>query len=828
MDTVFKGEHLLPGHIGQFFLVLAFGAALLSFISYFFATTDDKDKPVSSWQTLGRIGYYLNAAAVLGIGACLFYIIYNHYFEYHYVWAYTSKTLPVQYIISAFWNGQEGGFMLWIFWQALTGLVLIWKAGTWERPVMTVVALSQAVLATMVLGVNFLGVHLGSSPFLLLRDFMSEAPIFKQADYLTFIKDGQGMVPSLQNYWMVIHPPTLFLGFAAMVTPFAYAVAGLWQKKYKEWIQPALPHALFACMILGTGVVMGSFWAYESLNFGGFWAWDPVENASIFPWITMVAAVHVLIVFKNTGHSYFTATFLVLISFVLVWYSSFLNRSGILGDTSVHSFTDLGMFWQLVTGILIFLVMSVWLLVSRWKALPITQKDEETYSREFWMFVGAVFLGLSCFHLIMVTSIPVGNAIFGWKIAPPADKARLLHYNIFQSCFAFVITILTAVTQFLKYKKTDVTRFFITTAVYLFLAALIAALIVYVTGLYKLHFVFVLLMWGSVYSVLANGKVLADAFKGKLKLAGSAVAHIGFGMLLIGALISAGTSSVISINNTGESYSADFAKTENPRENILVYRNEPQKMGDYTVTYLGDSLALPDHFYKVNYRKVDANGKVDEDFTLFPKVQVNKGALASSPDTRHYLLHDLYTHITMTNSASTAEEKGNGADGDQPADDSKDYDAPVPHEIAIGDTIPFREGYMVLRKLDKAAKLENIPMDNVLASVGAELDVVTHGQTYHAKPVYILQKDGHVFFFPKKLEEAGLKLEFTKIMPTQDKVEITVYQQPESAKKYIVMRAIKFPYINFFWAGSVIMVIGFLLSIFRRNKELKPASAKTK
>jgi cytochrome c-type biogenesis protein CcmF len=371
------------------------------------------------------------------------------------------------------------------------------------------------------------------------------------------------------------------------------------------------------------------------------------------------------------------------LSNVLVWYSSFLNRSGILGDTSVHSFTDLGMFWQLVTGILIFLVMSVWLLVSRWKALPITQKDEETYSREFWMFVGAVFLGLSCFHLIMVTSIPVGNAIFGWKIAPPADKARLLHYNIFQSCFAFVITILTAVTQFLKYKKTDVTRFFITTAVYLFLAALIAALIVYVTGLYKLHFVFVLLMWGSVYSVLANGKVLADAFKGKLKLAGSAVAHIGFGMLLIGALISAGTSSVISINNTGESYSADFAKTENPRENILVYRNEPQKMGDYTVTYLGDSLALPDHFYKVNYRKVDANGKVDEDFTLFPKVQVNKGALASSPDTRHYLLHDLYTHITMTNSASTAEEKGNGTDGsDQPADDSKDYDAPVPHEVA--------------------------------------------------------------------------------------------------------------------------------------------------
>jgi cytochrome c-type biogenesis protein CcmF len=823
MDTVFKGEHLLPGQIGQFFLVLAFGAALLSFISYYFSTTDDAGKPGGTWQKLGRIGFYINSLSILGIGTCLFYIIYNHFFEYHYVWAYTSKTLPVRYIISAFWNGQEGGFLLWIFWQAVLGLVLIWKAGTWERPVMTVVALSQVTLATMVLGINVLGVHLGSSPFLLLRDFMSEAPIFKSADYLSFIKDGQGMVPSLQNYWMIIHPPTLFLGFASMVVPFAYAVAGLWQKRYKEWVAPSIPYALFACMILGTGVVMGSFWAYESLNFGGFWAWDPVENASIFPWITMVAAVHVLIVYKNTGHSYFTATFLMLISFVLVWYSSFLNRSGILGDTSVHSFTDLGMFWQLVTGILIFLVMSVWLLVSRWKELPITKKDEETYSREFWMFVGAVFLGLSCFHLLVVTSVPVWNAMFGLNIAPPAEKARMIHYNVIQSSFVFVITILTAFTQFLKYKKTDVTKFFITTAVYLLFAILITALVVYATGLYKLNFVFVLVMCGSIYSVIANGKVLADAFKGKFKLAGSAVAHIGFGLLMVGALISAGTSTVISINNTGESYSAEFAKDENPRENILVYRNEPQKMGDYTVTYLGDSLNLPDHFYKVNYRRVDAAGKVAEDFTLYPKVQVNKGSLASSPDTRHYLFHDLYTHITMTNSASTSEEKGVAGEEETPKDDSKDYEPAVPHEVAVGDTIRFREGYMVLKQLNNGVKLQNIAASEVLVSVGAELEIVTHGKTYHTAPVYMLKKNGGVFDFPTKIEEAGLKLQFSKIIPDKKMVEISVSQQPESAKKYIVMRAIKFPYINFFWAGTIIMVIGFFLSILRRNKEVKTA-----
>ena len=368
------------------------------------------------------------------------------------------------------------------------------------------------------------------------------------------------MNPSLQNYWMIIHPPTLFLGLASVIVPFAYAIAGLWQRRYKEWVTQAIPYALFGSMILGTGVIMGSLWAYEALNFGGFWAWDPIENASIFPWLTLVAGLHVLIVFKNTGHAYFTATFLVLISFILVLYESFLARSGVLGESSVHAFTDLGMFWQLVVIILVFLAISVYLLVARRKELPVSKKDEDTYSREFWMFVGAIFLGLSCFHLVLVTSIPVWNRMFGTKLAPPTDLVA--HYNTIQASFAMVIAILTGFTQFLKYKKTDITRFFITTLIYFVFAILITALITYASGLYKLHFVFVLVMLGSVYSVLANGKVLADAFRGKFKLVGSAVAHIGFALMLVGALIAAGTRKVVSKNETGKIDMAGFDKSD--------------------------------------------------------------------------------------------------------------------------------------------------------------------------------------------------------------------------------------------------------------------------
>ena len=819
MDTDFKGEHLLPGHLGQLFIVLAFGSALLSTISYYFATVN-KNPLDKSWHIIGRIGYRLNALSVVGIGCCLFYIIYSHLFEYHYAWAHSSKALPVYYIISSYWEGQEGSFWLWAFWQGVLGNILIWKAKSWENPVMTVVALSQTLLSSMLIGVEIFGTRIGSSPFIMLRDAI-QAPIFSSPNYLEFIKDGNGLNPLLQNYWMVIHPPTLFLGFASMVVPFAYAVGGLWTKRYKEWVQPAISYSLFSVMVLGTGIIMGSFWAYESLDFNGYWSWDPVENASLIPWLTLIGAVHVLIVYKNTGHSYFTATFLTLISFVLVLYASFLTRSGVLQNTSVHAFTDLGMYWHLVIDVLIFLIIAVVLLVIRRKELPITTKEEETYSREFWMFVGACFLGLSCLQWVAVTSRPVWNAIFGTHAAPPTEPINF--YNVFQSGFAVVITLLAGFTQFLKYKKTDSTRFLITSIVYLVFAALVGALVIYVTGIYHNHWIYSVLIIGAIYSVLANAKILAEVLKGKTKLAGSAIAHIGIGLLLVGAVLSAGTSSVVSINDTGETYNAEFAKTNNPRENIMLYKNEPIKMGAYTITYTGDSVSLPNHYFKVDYKRIDDKGNLKEEFVLKPNAQANsKFGLVATPDTRHYLFHDLYTHISMAN--IKFDDETNGGAAHEETNDDASYEPPTVHEVAIGDSIPYRDGMIVLKGIDPNAKVENITLGQNDVSVGAMLEVHSHGKTYKAEPVYLIKgKSG--FDFARKIADIDLKLRLTSIVniAKDNKIEISVYQKPESKKPYIVMKAIDFPYINFFWSGTIIMVIGFLLSIFRRNKELKVA-----
>ena len=818
MDIQFVGEHLLPGKLGQFFIILSFGSALLATISYYFATvTNNKGKATESagWQKIARTAFMLNLVTVVGIGSCLFYIIYNHLFEYHYAWAHSSKTLPVYFIISSFWEGQEGSFWLWMFWQGILGFVIFRKAKSWENSVMTTIMFSQTFLASMLIGIEVFGTRIGSSPFILLRNAI-EGPIFSRPEYLSLIQDGNGLNPLLQNYWMVIHPPTLFLGFASMIVPFAYAAGGLWEKRYSEWLKPALPWALFAVMILGTGIIMGSFWAYEALNFGGFWAWDPVENASIIPWLTLIAAVHVIIAYKNSGHSYFTATFLVMISFVLVLYASFLTRSGILGETSVHAFTDLGMFWHLVIFVLSFLLLSVWLLVSRWKELPITKKDEETYSREFWLFIGALVLIVACVQVLATTSIPVFNALFGTKLAPPANVIQ--HYNKWQVPFAVVIALISAFSQFLKYKKTDVKKFYISIAVSLVVALIITGIAVYITKVYS-NTMYIVLTFASIFSILANAKILGEAFKGKWKLAGSAIAHIGFALLLVGALIAAATNKTISINTTGTDFGEEFSKANNPRENIILYKDEPVKMDRYTVTYMGDSVKGVNTYYRVNYKVIDEkDGKIKENFDLYPYAQQNAKMrqIIASPDTRHYLFHDIYSHVS---SVPLKEEEHESHEGHS---DEEAYEKPITHEINVGDTVRFREGFMVIKGVNKDAKIQNIPVKSGDVAIGLQVEVNQDGKKYTAEPIYLL-KSGVKYDFGKTIDEAGLKLRFTNVYPDKNKLELMVYQKPKAEKTWIVMKAIEFPYINLFWGGTIIMVVGFLLSIFRRNKELKTA-----
>ena len=819
MDIQFVGENLLPGKIGQFFIVLAFGSSLLATISYFFAT-NNKNESDKTWNRLGRFSFIINILCILGIGVTLFYLILNHYNEYNYVYSHSSKALPVYYIVSSFWEGQEGSFWLWAFWQSVLGAILIWKAKTWENGVMTVISFSQVFLTSFLLGVEVLGQRIGSSPFILLREAVNlkdMAPVvfadpenFK--NYLKFITDGRGLNPLLQNYWMVIHPPTLFLGFASMIVPFAYAITALWQRRYKEWVQPVLPWTLFAVMILGTGIIMGSFWAYEALNFGGFWAWDPVENASIIPWLTLIGGLHVIIAYKNTGHAYFTAIALVLVSFLLVLYASFLTRSGILGETSVHAFTDLGMFGQLITYNVVFLFLAIIFIVIRWKELPITHKDEETYSREFWMFIGALVLTVSCIHIIFATSVPVFNKTFGTNYAPIKDAVKF--YNQWQAPFAVLVTLISGFSQFLKYKRTDPRKFYSSLISSLVFSLALTGAFVWITGVYA-NLMYILLTFSCLFAVLSNARILSNAFIGKgSKLVGSAVAHIGFAILLLGALVSAATSNTISINETNYIPVKDFEKASKPGENIMLYKNEPKKMGKYTVTYTSDTTIAPNTYYTLNFKIIDAAGNVKENFDVSPSIQENdKMGLIASPDTKHYLTTDIYTHIT---SAATKQEEHAAHEGHT---EEENYKAPRIVMLGVGDTIHTSSGVLTVKSINKQPVVKDLPIAPGDLAVGLPLEINVSGKIYKTEPLFLV-KGNNTFDFARKIDELGLRFRFTKIVPEQEKFELQVFEKPQQAKDWLVFKSIEFPFINLYWIGTIVMVVGFVISIFRRKKEL--------
>ncbi|PJB72884.1 MAG: hypothetical protein CO096_06990, partial [Armatimonadetes bacterium CG_4_9_14_3_um_filter_66_14] len=225
-----------------------------------------------------RVCWYVQCVVLAVAAAVLWRAILGHDYAYEYVVGYTSNDLGFWYLLSAFWAGQEGSFLLWAILTGAIGLFLSWRASDYERETMVWVALVQLCVFVLMLL---------KSPF---------APVAGQVP-----SDGSGLNPLLQNPWMVIHPPLVFLGYAAMVLPFAFAMAALMKREYEGWVTRSLPWCGFAWLTLGAGIIVGGYWAYETLGWGGYWGWDPVENASLVPWLIGTALLHGLIVQKSTG-----------------------------------------------------------------------------------------------------------------------------------------------------------------------------------------------------------------------------------------------------------------------------------------------------------------------------------------------------------------------------------------------------------------------------------------------------------------------------------------------------------------------------------------------
>ncbi len=838
------------GNFGHLSVIISFVAALVATFAYLKSSlAQNKSLDDKAWVGLARNAFYVHVAAIVSVVVTLYYIIATHRFDYYYAYDNSSLSLPVQYRISSFWQDQEGSFLLWMFWQALLGLVLIWlnkkKTGL-ESPLMTVYALVQAFLTSMILGVIIPGLDfkIGSTPFLTLREAMPDIPVWQMNP--NFIpKDGKGLNPLLQNYWMVIHPPTLFLGFALTLIPFAYLMAGLWQKKVVEWIRPALPWALLAGCILGIGILMGGYWAYETLSFNSYWSWDPVENAVYVPWVVLVAALHTMVIAKKNATALKASIILVILQFVLILYSTFLTRSGILGNASVHSFTDLGLSGQLLLYLLTFIAVAVYLSARVWKLIP-TDKDEvAVYSREFWLFMGATVLCLASFQVILPTSIPVWNKIiqaFGGisNLAPPSDS--IVYYSKFQLWFYSVIIVLTGIGQFFWWKKVGKDNYqnLLTP---LWISLLLSACIIAFGGVNKIPYM--VLLTTSMFGLVANLTIVLGIIRGNYRISGGAITHIGAALMLIGILYSSGYQKVVSLNNTGLMISKDayYTKDENKenKENVLLWLNAPTQMGNYLLTYRGTKIEIRDTpeyvkwsdvellegdfravclkditideknyhkkgdtvkvypeniYYEVEYR--EPSGRIT---TLYPRRQINEtmGSVVS-PDIKRELNKDLYSFVT---------------EGSNPRQEAE-WSPTEEFKVAIQDTFFMNDYVAILENVGKTDKVDGVVLGPNDVAIQARIKVLDKEREYIITPTYAINQERMVMRKPEVSDDLGLRIQLMEIKP---QTGTFVFNVNRKQRDYIVMKAVEKPLINLLWIGTLILAVGFALATTRRFRE---------
>ncbi len=346
----------------------------------------------SSFHSVYAVCGLVSVAAVI-----LWYGLLTDQFQLSYIWNSSERSLPTFYKFAAIWGGQAGSLLFWTLLLSLFSTAAALTFRNKHRYLMPFV--NATLLATLLF-------------FLTLLVFSANP--FEQIGIVP--SDGRGLNPLLQNYWMVIHPVMLYLGWVGLTVPFAFAVAALLSKRLdRRWVRTVRRWTLIPWMFLSAGIIMGSQWAYMELGWGGYWAWDPVENASFLPWLTATAFLHSVIIQEQRGILKVWNVTLIWLTFTLVILGTFTTRSGIL--SSVHSFAQspVGPYF------LVFLALTtVGFLLLLYQRIPYLQGENEIdsiSSREGaflannWLFAGIAFVVLWGTFYPMFSEILTGERI---------------------------------------------------------------------------------------------------------------------------------------------------------------------------------------------------------------------------------------------------------------------------------------------------------------------------------------------------------------------------------------------------------------------------------
>ncbi|HYM21412.1 MAG TPA: cytochrome c-type biogenesis CcmF C-terminal domain-containing protein, partial [Candidatus Kapabacteria bacterium] len=448
----------------------------------------------SELLTAARITTHVAIWAQFVSAAALLYLIFNYHFEINYVYEHVSRALSKPLLFACFYASQEGSFMLWALLTAIVAIFLIPYAQRqrYEAPVMAVYLAVFAFLALMLVV---------KSPF---QTIYAAHPGEAMAGFIP--PDGKGLNPSLENLWIIIHPPMLFTGFTLLAVPFAFAVTGLFKRDFQGWVTTSLPWTLGAGMILGFAIMLGGFWAYETLGWGGYWGWDPVENASLLPWLVTVACTHTMLTQKRTGGLIKTNIGMTLLAYALVLYASFLTRSGVLGDASMHSFADPGnlAFALLFYGMIFFVGGSFTVFFWRWRAMNARAKDYKILSRETALAIGSAILGASTLVIFIGTSAPLIK-----------KKVDISFYGDLHIPIAICLMLVNGLSLLLKWKQSGLGEMF-RKALVAISVALAASIALYFSGLDDIRFL--VIGFSAIFSLVINLEIASKLFRGKIQV----------------------------------------------------------------------------------------------------------------------------------------------------------------------------------------------------------------------------------------------------------------------------------------------------------------------
>ena len=738
--------------LGHWMLILALVATGASAIMYSRAATKGAKLIVIPRRLL-----ILGTACIVLASILLLALLLSHDFSNGYVFSYSDRSLPLHYLVSTFYAGQEGSFLFWALCSGLIALALVRYARQKndEPWVMTVYMAVQAM---------FLLLLVAKSPFRSIWEMFPEAP----AGRLPL--DGRGLNPLLQNFWMVIHPPILFLGFAAMAVPFSLAIGGLWKKEYTILISRGFPWVLTATSVLGLGIMLGAYWAYGVLGWGGYWGWDPVENSSLLPWLTGIALLHTMLAQLRTGKYVRTNFVLAIVSFFLVIYSTFLTRSGVLGDSSVHSFTDPGatVYWLLLAFLLLIAVAGVWAMALRRKELKPVAMDTMILSRETSLWAGSLALILSAVVVLFGTSLP----LFSKTRVEPS------FYDTTHLPIAIVIALLIGFSLYTQWEMQDGIDT-LKRSLKTLLASLLVTAVLVVLGVRNV--LVLLFIFSSAFAFFVNAEVAVKVARGDWRFIGGKLTHMGVAIFFLGVIASGKFSSL---------------------ERVVLPLNTPKEVLGHTLTYTGEQKTADG---KSTYRvRVNANGS---QFDLLPVMfETGQQGRMRNPDIATTFTQDFYL--------SPVDVVPGEAAGEQ-----------EPFTLEKGQTIAIGGIQATFVGFDMTQHDQSVTGGSGGMAVGSILEIASGSARERITPMVVYQEGQapKAQAMPSRLLNANVAVVGMNVGMGTSPSTITVgvqrtHNDGGEGNSLIVEASIK-PFINLVWAGTLLIMVGFFLSILKRSKE---------